>query len=216
MIAALPIRRDKLEGSEKCYCNYSYMHWLHKNNISTILISDLNHIDLIVKICDILILPGGYDVDPVFSGLQMDQDYPYYQDVDILDFVLLSAFHHHHKPVLGICRGMQIMNLYFKGSLHYNIHNHISTSHPIVFTNQSILKPFYPKKVKVNSYHHQAIDTISPFLQIEAIANDGIVEAISYEDYMIGLQWHPELMDNDPILLYFEQVLQRTSQKNNQ
>lgn len=214
MIAAIPIRIDFLDNNEKCYCNLSYIHWLNKNNISVILISDYNHLETILSICDILILTGGYDVDPTLSGLPKDEDYPYHKEVDILDFVLLSAFHNAHKPVLGICRGMQIMNLYFKGTLFYDIKKHQGTSHPIVFTDTSILKPFYEKNCKVNSYHHQAINKISPFLKIEAISEDGIIEAVSYDNYMIGLQWHPELMKNDPILLYFESILQNTLQKN--
>ncbi|NBK96809.1 MAG: gamma-glutamyl-gamma-aminobutyrate hydrolase family protein [Erysipelotrichia bacterium] len=214
MIAAMPIRIDNFDKSEKCYCNLTYVQWLNKNNISIILVSDYNQIDTIVSICDLLILPGGYDVDPHFTGLNKDENYPYYKQVDILDFILLSIFHHAHKPVLGICRGMQMMNLYFKGSLFYDIKNHQGTTHSLVFTKNSILKPFYTKNDRVNSFHHQAINELSPFLTVEAMSEDGIIEAIRYEDYMIGVQWHPELMANDPILLYFLQVLQNTSQKN--
>lgn len=215
MLVAIPIRYDFLDNEQKAYCNKRYITFLQKYGISSFIVSDYSQLDKIVNICDMLLIPGGYDMHPSFLNQQVDPTYPYYnQEVDILDILLIKGFHDAKKPILGICRGMQLINIYFHGTLFMDIKHHMKQNHALYFSKQSILKPYYPTQYESNSYHHQAIDVLGEGLCIDAITKDGIIEAISYEDYIIGLQWHPELLDHDPILLYFLLYLEKTSLQN--
>lgn len=211
MLVAMTQRIDFLDEKERSYCNTSYLSWLRRHNISTLIITDLSSLDKVVSMCDFLIIAGGWDIHPSFYGGDENEHYPHYnKEIDILDFALIKAFHHARKPILGICRGMQVINVYFQGTLYEDVPNHMQTEHPIYFHKDSQLKKIYPEYYNCNSYHHQAIDKLGSFLKIEAIAKDGIIEAISFEDYILGLEWHPEFMDKDPILLYFSLLLKNT------
>ncbi len=110
--------------------------------------------------------------------------------------MLIKAFHKANKPILGICAGVQIINVCFGGSLHQDIKNHTSkeeiTIHSINIEKDSFLEKIYSKnKIEVNSFHHQAINKVAENFKIVATSEDGIVEAIEYKN-IVGVQWHPE------------------------
>lgn len=110
--------------------------------------------------------------------------------------MLIKAFHKANKPILGICAGVQIINVCFGGSLHQDIKNHTSkeeiTIHPVNIEKGSFLEEIYSKnKIEVNSFHHQAINKVVENFKIVATSEDGIVEAIEYKN-IVGVQWHPE------------------------
>lgn len=215
MIAAITTRIDSFENQQRSYVNTTYLKWLWKQGFSVITIQDGSSIDQIAQIADLLILPGGYDMDPSLCALPYHDDYTKYnKTVDMIDLLALKAFHKRNKPILGICRGMQVMNIYFKGTLYDNVNNHQDTTHTLILSKKGILYPLRKKLKVVNSYHHQAIKDISPLLKVEAISSDGIIEAFSFNDHIIGVQWHPEKMENDPILPYFLTYLKHTSLKN--
>ena len=163
--------------------------------------------------CDGLLLPGGGDMDPKFYG---QERIPACGEPNLLrdaaEPLLLRAFLAADKPVLGICRGIQVMNAVLGGDLYQDIkpfehlpHNgHWAKVHTVTVRRGTLLSRIFGQDtVLVNSQHHQAVDRVAPGFTLAALSEDGIVEAIEKPDarFCLGVQWHPEwLSDADPAM----------------
>ncbi len=163
--------------------------------------------------CDGLLLPGGGDMDPKFYG---QARIPACGEPNLLrdaaEPLLLRAFLAADKPVLGICRGIQVMNAVLGGDLYQDIkpfehlpHNDLWTKvHTVTVRRGTLLSRILGQDtVLVNSQHHQAVDRVAPGFTLAALSEDGIVEAIEKPDarFCLGVQWHPEwLSDADPAM----------------
>ena len=163
--------------------------------------------------CDGLLLPGGGDMDPKFYG---QARIPACGEPNLLrdaaEPLLLRAFLAADKPVLGICRGIQVMNAALGGDLYQDIkpfehlpHNdHWAKVHTVTVRRGTLLSRILGQDtVLVNSQHHQAVDRVAPGFTLAALSEDGIVEAIEKPDarFCLGVQWHPEwLSDADPAM----------------
>lgn len=163
--------------------------------------------------CDGLLLPGGGDMDPKFYG---QARIPACGEPNLLrdaaEPLLLRAFLAADKPVLGICRGIQVMNAVLGGDLYQDIkpfehlpHNgHWAKVHTVTVRRGTLLSCILGQDtVLVNSQHHQAVDRVAPGFTLAALSEDGIVEAIEKPDarFCLGVQWHPEwLSDADPAM----------------
>lgn len=164
--------------------------------------------------CDGLLLPGGGDMDPKFYG---QERIPACGEPNLLrdaaePLLLLRAFLAADKPVLGICRGIQVMNAVLGGDLYQDIkpfehlpHNgHWAKVHTVTVRRGTLLSRILGQDtVLVNSQHHQAVDRVAPGFTLAALSEDGIVEAIEKPDarFCLGVQWHPEwLSDADPAM----------------
>lgn len=163
--------------------------------------------------CDGLLLPGGGDMDPKFYG---QARIPACGEPNLLrdaaEPLLLRAFLAADKPVLGICRGIQVMNAVLGGDLYQDIkpfehlpHNgHWAKVHIVTVRRGTLLSRVLGQDtVLVNSQHHQAVDRVAPGFTLAALSEDGIVEAIEKPDarFCLGVQWHPEwLSDADPAM----------------
>ena len=163
--------------------------------------------------CDGLLLPGGGDMDPKFYG---QARIPACGEPNLLrdaaEPLLLRAFLAADKPVLGICRGIQVMNAVLGGDLYQDIkpfehlpHNdHWAKVHTVTVRRGTLLSRILGQDtVLVNSQHHQAVDRVAPGFTLAALSEDGIVEAIDKPDarFCLGVQWHPEwLSDADPAM----------------
>lgn len=167
---------------------------------------------------DGLILPGGGDIDPSFYG---GFDHPMLYDVnpaqDALDFTLAHRALETGIPIFGICRGMQILNSVYGGSLYEDLpdtsvqHRHavtessgVNTSEDIVWTWHEVriqssaeyLKHVKSHTLTVASAHHQGVRELGEGLTIDAVAADGLIEAFSDRSSgVIAVQWHPEAAD---------------------
>ena len=150
--------------------------------------------------CDRLLLPGGGDLDP---ALWNEPDLGSHTPDPVLDHAqlsLLDSFVIAGKPVFGICRGLQVINVYFGGT----IIQHLPTApdheyhgadqiHSVSNTPGSAMFRLYGSELIVNSAHHQGCGVIGAGLWVSQTAPDGVIEALEHEKKpVLGVQWHPE------------------------
>ncbi len=164
----------------------------------------------LVERLDGLVFSGGPDIDPgVYGQLRHPRLGPDVDRVgDEYELALLAAAAERDLPVLGICRGMQALNVSRGGTLHQHLpdrteleHNQGNASfepaHAVTVTGGSLLHRLTgTTTLEVNSYHHQAIDKVGACLQVCAVAADATVEAVwdPARRFCLGVQWHPEVL----------------------
>ncbi|RLD47511.1 MAG: hypothetical protein DRI86_00040 [Bacteroidetes bacterium] len=219
-----------------------YKKWILHHD-SAIIIYDLYDLSLdsaskIIDIVDGIIISGGPDVNP---KLYHEDSLSYICEVpdnyrDSLEFQSIFLAYSKQLPILGICRGQQILNVFFGGSLIADIPTMHGTKvihridtgaiHQIIVQTEDILlgSNIYDT-ILVNSYHHQAINRLAKSFVVNAISTDSIVESvilkdtIYYPSFFLGVQFHPEhMIDTDisnSIAKNFIASLKKQSQKNN-
>jgi putative glutamine amidotransferase len=169
---------------------------------------------------DGILLAGGVDVDPANFG---ERPHPKLGNIDpardTVELALARWALEDGKPLLGLCRGLQVINVALGGSLHQDLeaeypkaikHDYFPTSgferdylaHSVALKSGSRLeRAFAAPSVTVNSMHHQGIKQLGNDLVATAFAPDGLVEAVEFADdrFLVGVQWHPEVLeDRDP------------------
>lgn len=152
--------------------------------------------------CDGLLLPGGDDIDPSRYGAKRSEKCGKSSLLrDEAEWRLLSAFLPTRKPILCICRGQQLLNVFFGGTLHQDIPGHSDFKtrakgcHSVSIVPGTKLDGILKEsQITVNSLHHQAADRIGADLVVSAWADDGTVEALerSGHPFCVAVQWHPE------------------------
>ena len=185
---------------------------------------------------DGLVLQGGADVAPqTYSEVPTRPEWNGDRARDVYELELLHEFVDAGKPVLGVCRGCQLINVAFGGTLFQDVATNVPEAlahvhdiydahrHAIRFPSGSSLGKMFAdvERPIVNSIHHQAVKELGRDIRVEAYSEpDGIVEAIRYEraDFVMGLQWHPEfhraggteLLDCTPVLDEFLRAARET------
>lgn len=145
--------------------------------------------------CDGLLLPGGGDVEPWRYGQSNTASRGLDPERDRAELALLALASREGRPVLGICRGMQVINVFFGGTLIQDLPGHSQVAgadrvHP-VRTAPSFLDAFSGSEV--NSAHHQAVDRLGEGLTALQWSAEGVVEAVGHRSLPVwGVQWHPE------------------------
>ena len=155
---------------------------------------------------DGLVVPGGVDINPSRYHDSNTSSRGVNNNLDKQQLAILDKFVKAKKPVLGICRGEQLINVYFGGSLIQHVAGHAGIYHDVKNVSGSIMYRLYGKTTKVYSSHHQAVRRLGKGLKITQKANDGTVEAIEHKTLPIfAVQWHPELMgkSGQPVLKEF-------------
>lgn len=183
-----------------------------------------------VQLIDGLMLPGGPDVDPTFYG---EEPHPkigmtLYQK-DRFEIALIKAALAADRPIFGICRGIQIMNVAMGGTLYQDLESQypelkiqhpqatlgqFATHHVELTAGSKLAKLYGQSTIKVNSRHHQAVKAVGKGLKVTAVAPDGVIEGMESTDtdLFLGVQWHPENMwqQEDPQqLVVFQDFLDR-------
>ena len=151
---------------------------------------------------DGIILSGGNNVSPKLydSNFKMNSVYDFR---DKSEFEIITYALNNKLPLFGICRGMSIINIYFKGSLTHNINNHVNENHKIIIRKFS---HYFDREKIVNSFHNHGISesNLGSSLNVFANSEDGFVEGIYNLDKLIyGIQWHPERKPYDTQLNNF-------------
>ncbi|MBT2790867.1 gamma-glutamyl-gamma-aminobutyrate hydrolase family protein [Paraburkholderia strydomiana] len=235
-----------LRGKTLQYLEESIAHWVMSRDVLVFMIPTVGHQGMLhpsnirlrdyAKHLDGLLLQGGADVSPQsYAEVATSPEWPGDRVRDMYELELLHEFIESGKPVLGVCRGCQLINVAFGGTLYQDIATDVPTAgahvnedydqhrHAIHFPDGSTLANMFPARrdAIVNSIHHQAVKTLGRDLNIEAVsASDGIIEAVRYRraPFVMGVQWHPEfhraggpeLLDCTPLLDTFLRVARET------
>lgn len=161
----------------------------------------------LVDAADALVLHGGGDVNPARYGQEPDAPelYGVNDRHDDVELAVVDAFWRADKPILAICRGIQILNVSLGGTLvqHITVPGHTKEFHPVDLETGSRVAAAMAtaRPVRCHSYHHQALDRVAEGLKVVGRHDDGTIEAVEAVDktWVVGVQWHPEdSADADP------------------
>lgn len=213
--------RSFFSGKTLQYVEQSIAHWLMSSGAMVVMVpcptgstqrGDVTYAHY-AQWLDGLVLHGGADVWPGSYGeTPLEERWSGDRVRDDYDKALVAAFEALGKPIFGVCRGLQLLNVAYGGTLYQDIQTQLPESflhrdaaiydqnfHSVNIVQGSRLSALYPgvERVRVNSIHHQAVKDLSPEFVAEAFSvDDGIVEAIRRKDpsksYIAALQWHPE------------------------
>ena len=152
--------------------------------------------------CDALLLPGGGDIEPWRYGQENTASRNLEPERDAREMELLEQFIARKRPVLGICKGFQIINVFFGGTLIQDFPGHHAVAgvdrYHRVRSVSAELTYACGEGCIVNSAHHQIVDRIGKGLRVLQWAPDGVVEAFSHKDMPVwGMQWHPERLKGE-------------------
>lgn len=181
----------------KITLNREYADALWKLGVLPVILtptSDKNKIELLAKRLDGAVFAGGGDVLPSRYGDSFcHADNSICAERDEFEFLLFSELYKSKKPILGICRGMQVINVALGGTLHQNVGGHMKCEHRVSLGGRLSVLSQSPT-VRVNSFHRQAVKDLGASLEILAVSDDGIVEVLGNFDgrYLLGVQFHPE------------------------
>lgn len=164
--------------------------------------TDPRRLEEFATLFDGFLFSGGVDVDPVhygevkaFDSVEIDAPRDEFEEA------LFRVIHPTKKPILGICRGIQSINVWLGGSLHQHMEGHRQEvsgeerTHPIHVYEGSLFHRLCGKtSVMVNTFHHQAVKTPAPSLTVDAVSHDGYVEVVHEEGhpFLLAVQFHPE------------------------
>jgi putative glutamine amidotransferase len=193
----------------------NYVKWIKQ--VPEVEIIKLSHPDnnaAFVRKCNGIVLTGGEDVHPSFYRKPEYTEQFHLDDFDIardeFELEVLANVQHHQLPLLGICRGLQITNVFFGGTLlpdipsfgkpdHTKYEEGRDRYHSVKTEKNSLLSSIAGESGEVNSAHHQSVDLVGDGLMVNAISTDGIIEGVERKEkkrnpFLLLVQWHPERM----------------------
>ncbi|GIM27407.1 gamma-glutamyl-gamma-aminobutyrate hydrolase [Clostridium polyendosporum] len=230
----LLVENGVFAGMERSYVNNDYIESVKNAGGVPIIIPPLECIDVIkaqINILDGVIISGGYDINPLFYGDEPREKLGHVHPlVDEFTVKAIKVAVQLGKPILGICKGIQILNVAFGGTLYQdisympgafvkhsqNVERHAAT-HSIEVEKGSKLYQITQGDIQVNSFHHEVLKDVAQGFKVTARAKDGVVEAIEKEGeiFVMGVQWHPEMMaaTNEKMMKLFERFIDEAGGK---
>lgn len=199
---------------ERVYVNKDYIESIITNGAIPLIIPitlDIYTLETLVNTVDAIILSGGHDVFPYNYGCEpqpkLGEVFPLRDEYDMK---LIELAKKRNIPILGVCRGLQILNVYEGGSLYQDLsyrdkptlkHSQqnapTQVTHKIKISKNSMMESIFNEdEIFVNSFHHQAIDRLADSFVATSYASDGIIESIEHKTHknIFAVQWHPEML----------------------
>ncbi len=181
---------------------------------------------------DGIIFSGGGDINPLLLGEEPIKElHSITPERDLQELLLARLAYDRQIPMLGICKGIQIINAALGGTNYQDIHTQMEgirikhsqdqdrryPSHQVSITDGSILAKLFGTELAVNSFHHQACKTAAPCLTVTAMSTDGVIEAVESNEFksILGVQWHPEtyiLRNSTDMLPIFEWLVSESAE----
>ena len=201
------------DGARRAQLNQAYLASAEAAGLIPLIVAPLEQLDGIPRILDAVqgvVLSGGEDVDPARYGAKRHAaSHKSYGPRDAFELELARQSHARRLPLLAICRGVQLLNVAFGGTLIQDIASEVpgSLAHNVsdrrtervqaisVHPGSRLAESLGAVEASVNSIHHQALDRIGTGLSVSARATDGVVEGVEWSDedwWALGVQWHPE------------------------
>lgn len=174
-----------------------------------------------VSVLDGLLISGGADVEPSRYGAEAAPETSFEALRDEFEFALLDAAHAARVPVLGICRGCQLINVHAGGTLNQHVPSHGRWDHDptehfdtLTTVPGSLGFQLYGSSRPINSLHHQTVAEVGAGLVVAGSAGDGTVELLEGVDHLVlALQWHPEMMQLDQVDPAFTWLVERADEQ---
>lgn len=187
---------------------------------------DASPVELVGEL-DAIVLPGGADLDPSSYGSTLDAAGPQSAMIDPepardrFELALVDGAFEHDVPILGICRGIQVLNVHGGGTLHQHVPEHsrfdvppATIIHDLVIEPGTELAALYGTSVRVNSLHHQTVDRVADGWIVSARSDDGTIEAMELPDRdVLAVQWHPEMLPTRPTDPVFGWIVERARRR---
>lgn len=223
-------------GYERAYVNNDYIVSVVKAGGIPIIIPVIEDEELImeqIKRVDGIVISGGYDVNPLSYGDEPHEKLGFiYPKRDKFDIYAIKTAYELEKPILGICRGHQILNVAFGGNLYQDMSlidgayiKHTqqsqpgSVGHSVHIKKGTKLYDIFKGNIVTNSFHHQAVKDVARDFIVSAVSKDGVIEAIEKDGdaFVMGIQWHPEMMtaaEDENMVKLFKKLVEESLKEN--
>ena len=191
--------------------------------------------DTYARIADGVLFSGGDDINPACYGEKPYKEGCHYaDDRDAMEFAIFDSFYKLKKPMLGVCRGAQTINVALGGTLIQDIPSCVERlahkkslfpdkpAHYVKSVEGSKMRALFGEDFIVNTHHHQAVKICAPGLRATALTDEGVIEAVEHENLpIIATQWHPERMIGEenfemenmmPLFEYFVELCKKQAE----
>lgn len=214
-------RYNKDDNQDFIRISEKYIEAMQADDMIPIILAENDHFESSLALCDAFLCIGGWDMDPAYYGENNDDNLSVNINpkMDKLDEMMVKYAYENNIPLLGICRGIQVVAASLGGSLHQDL-NHEHINHPLIDEHHHMVKKITnyglaalcDDEFLVNSYHHQAVKKLPKDFVI-LFKNEDTIEGIEcLNKPILGVQWHPEkedLKESKIIFDYFFNLIRK-------